>query len=108
MENNLDIEQQLNILFLKLGFNLYTKGVLYLKQAIILSFKNNDLLYTYDYLLNLIGSSYNLSSHAINNAIAHSLTTMFTYNEKKVQKIFGELYDDRKPSPKYFITLCIE
>lgn len=109
MENNIEIEQKLNILFLKLGFNLYTKGTLYLKRAVILAFENNNLLYNYDNLLNLIRLSFNISSHSINTAISYSINTMFAYyGEEKLENIFGDLYDYRKPSSKYFISLCVE
>ena len=91
-----------------LRFNLYSKGTIYLKDAIIIAYYNNILLYDTNQLIKQVAQKYNLDEKNIRNNIDNSLNRAFTYENLKYDiEFFKGYYDGRKISLKYFISLAV-
>lgn len=104
-----DLEKEIDNILWKLGFASYFKGTIYLKDAIMMSFYNKTLLYDVNSLIQNIAQKHNIFNITIVrsimdktlNNILDLVDTTIIYN------IFGDFYDGRKISLKYFINLCV-
>lgn len=92
---------------LKLGFNINSKGTLFLVDAICM-LKENDLKdFNMDFVYDCIAQKNRVSTRKVKWNIEKSINSMFRYsNNSKILSIFPE-YDGRKPTPKYAIGLAL-
>lgn len=109
LKDTLEIERNIDNIFWKIGLTSYFKGTIYLKEAVLLSFSDKSLLYDINELMLKIAEIHEVENHKIvRSAIDKSLNTMLdNTNINIIYEIFGENYDGRKISLKYFIDLCI-
>ena len=110
LENLTDttLENSIYDMLWHLRFNLYSKGTIYLKDAIIIAYYNNILLYDTNKLIKQVAQKYNLDEKNIRNNIDNSLNRAFTYENLKYDiEFFKGYYDGRKISLKYFISLAV-
>lgn len=110
LENFTDatLENSIYDMLWHLRFNLYSKGTIYLKDAIIIAYYNNILLYDTNQLIKQVAQKYNLDEKNIRNNIDNSLNRAFTYENLKYDiEFFKGYYDGRKISLKYFISLAV-
>lgn len=92
----------------RLRFNLYSKGTIYLTDAIILAYYNNSLLYDTNELIRQVAQKYDSESKNIRNNIDNALNLAFKYDNLQYDiDFFNGYYDGRKISLKYFITLAV-
>ena len=91
-----------------LRFNLYSKGTVYLSEAIALAYYENSYLYDTNELLQKIAKLHNLDEKNIRNNIDNALSLAFKDENLKYDiDFFNGYYDGRKVSLKYFITLAV-
>ncbi len=106
---SLELEQNIDQILWKIGLTSYTKGTTYIKDAILLSYNNRRLLLETRMLIKHVATKNNIENdkvvrsdmdRALNNAID-------LINTDTIYNIFGDDYDGRKISLRYFIDLCI-
>lgn len=109
IKDTLEIEKKLDSTLWKLGFTSYFKGTIYLKDAILLAYYNDEILKDMNVLVKKIAEKNKISNEKIvRSAMDKALNTTLDYIDINViHDIFGEDYDGRKISVKYFIDLCI-
>lgn len=108
-KESLKIEQNIDSLFWKLGFTPYFKGTIYLKDAMLLAYNDLKLQQDMNKLMKKIAEKNKISNEkVVRSAMDKSLNSMLDYiNINTIYDIFGDDYDGRKISVKYFIDLCI-
>lgn len=109
IKDTLEIEKRLDSILWKLGFTSYFKGTIYLKDAILLTYYNTEFLQDMNFLVNKVAEKNKISNEqVVRSAMDKALNTTLDYIDITViYDIFGEDYDGRKISVKYFIDLCI-
>ena len=87
----------------------YFKGTIYLKDAILLAYSDKNLLLDMNDLMIKVAEQNEVMNYkVVRSAMDKSLNTMLDNTDIKIiYEIFGEDYDGRKISLKYFIDLCI-
>lgn len=102
------LEKNILDMLWKLRFNLYSKGTNYIKDAIILAYFNNSLLYDSNKLMKEIANLYNLDEKNVRNNMDNALNLAFNYENLQYDiQFFKGYYDGRKVSLKYFIVLAV-
>lgn len=109
LKDTLEIEKKIDTVLWKLGFTSYFKGTIYLKDAILLAYNDNELLQDMSKLVIKVSEKNNISNDkVVRSAMDKSLNNMLDYIDNSIiYDIFGDDYDGRKISLKYFIDLCI-
>lgn len=104
-----ELENKINSILWKLGFNSYFKGTIYIKDCILLAYYDNDLLQDMSKLVSKVSEKNNVSNEkVVRSAMDKCLNHILDYiDDKRIYDIFGDDYDGRKISLKYFIDLCI-
>lgn len=93
----------------KLGFNIYSKGVNYLIEAILYVYENNIDNPKINILYQIIGKRHAISASSVKSCINYSITATLPsirQNRSMMFRIFSE-YDDRVPNSKYLIILAV-
>ena len=109
IKDTLDIEKTIDTILWKLGFTSYFKGTIYLKDAILLAYNDTKLFQDMNILVKKVAEKNNIvNEKVVRSAMDKSLNTMLDYTDINVfYDIFGDDYDGRKISVKYFIDLCM-
>ncbi len=109
IRDTLEIEKKINNIFWKLGLTSYFKGTIYLKDAILLAYYDRSLLLDINNLIIKISKKNNVLNYkCVRSVMDKSLNSMLdNIDIKNIYEIFGDDYDGRKISLKYFIDLCI-
>lgn len=101
-------KQDIKKLFLKLNIELYSTGIKYLIEAILIASRDNSLLQNLQDIYEIIGQEYNVDSKKIKWSIRSSLDTINKYSNSEVFKSVFKYFDDtRALTPKYFIKLVL-
>lgn len=105
---NDSIKNILDDMLWNLHFNLYSKGTTYLKTAILLAYQDNSLLFDTNKLIKNTAKLYNLNEKNVRNNIDNALNLAFKLDDIKYDiDFFNGIYDGRKISLKYFISLSV-
>lgn len=109
INDTLEVEKIIDDILWKMGFVSYFKGSIYLKDAILLTYYDNRLLQDMNLLMKKVAEKNNvLNEKVVRSAIDKSLNTILDCIDIDIiYNIFGDDYDGRKISVKYFIDLCI-
>lgn len=109
IKDTLEIEKNIDDIFWKIGLTSYFKGTIYLKDAILLAHSDKNLLLDMNNLMIKVAEQNEIMNYkVVRSAMDKSLNTMLDNTDiKTIYEIFGEDYDGRKISLKYFIDLCI-
>lgn len=109
LKDTLELEKNIDSILWKLGFTSYFKGTIYLRDAILLAYNDNELLQDMSTLVIKVAEKNNvLNDKVVRSAMDKSLNNMLDYIDNNViYDIFRDDYDGRKISLKYFIDLCI-
>ena len=109
LKDTSELEKQIDSILWKLGFNSYFKGTIYIKDCILLAYSNNDLLHDMSKLVLKVSEKNNVfNDKIVRSAMDKCLNHILDYlDNKRLYEIFGDNYDGRKISLKYFIDLCI-
>lgn len=92
----------------QLRFSVYTKGTIYLKDAITFAYYDKMLLYDTNKLMQEVANLHNLDEKNIRNNIDNSLNLAFKKDNLQYDiDFFNGYYDGRKISLKYFISLSV-
>lgn len=108
-KENIEIEKNVDDILWKLGFTSYFKGTIYLKEAIILAYIDNELLLSMKELVKKVAEKCNIQNEKnVRSAMDKSLNSTLDFiDNSKIYNIFGDDYDGRKISLKYLINLFI-
>lgn len=109
IRNTNEIEKNIDDILWKLGFASYFKGTIYLKDAILLAYIDNELLLDMNTLVKKVAERHNIENEKIvRSAMDKSLNNILDYLHTNVlYEVFKDDYDGRKVSVKYLIDLCI-
>lgn len=109
VKNTNEIEKNIDDILWKLGFASYFKGTIYLKDAILLAYIDNELLLDMNTLVKKVAEKHNIENEKIvRSAMDKSLNNVLDYLHTNVlYEVFKDDYDGRKVSVKYLIDLCI-
>lgn len=109
MKDTLEIEKTIDTILWKLGFATYFKGTIYLKDAILLAYNNKKLLQDMNILVQKVSEKNNVENNkVVRSVMDKSLNNVLDYlHTDLLYDVFGDDYDGRKVSVKYFIDLCI-
>lgn len=105
----LDIESNIEKILWEIGLSSYFKGTTYLKDAISFAYIDNSLLFNIQDLMKKVAQkNYVLDYTLVRSLIDKSLNNALNLLDiNTLYNIFGDDYDGRKISLKYFIELCI-
>ena len=105
----LQIEKTIDDILWQLGFTYYFKGTIYLRDAILFAYNEQKLLLDTKALVKKVAKKHKLKNDkVVRSNMDRSLNNMLKYIDKeKLFSIFGNNYDGRIISLKYFIDLCI-
>ncbi len=99
----------IKMVFSKLHLNHFSKGGLYLLDAITLCYDNENLLDNFKCLCVILSHKYNVSEKNIQWSIESSLKTMSKYVKREHLNTFFPYHDlTNRISPKQFIELMLE
>lgn len=109
LKDSIEIERKVDDILWRLGFTSYFKGTIYIKDAILLAHSNNELLLDANKLVQKVAEKNMIqNSHVVRSNMDRALSIMTDHVDKKViYEIFGNDYDGRTISLRYFIDLCI-
>lgn len=109
LKDTLEIEKNVDNILWKMGFNTYLKGTTYLKDAILLAYANKKLLLDIQALIKKVAEKNEiLNDKVVRSDIDKLLNNVLDLLDiKTIYDIFGNDYDGRKISLRYFIDLCI-
>lgn len=109
LKDTLELEKNVDDILWKMGFNSYFKGTTYLKDAILFAYADKKLLFDTQALLKKVANKNNiLNDKLVRSDIDKVLNNVLDLIDIKViYDIFGNEYDGRKISLRYFIDLCI-
>lgn len=109
LKDTLELEKNIDDMLWKIGFNFYLKGTTYLKDAILLAYSDRKLLLDTQALVKKVAEKNNiLNDKLVRSDIDKVLNNISDLNNIEViYDIFGNKYDGRKISLRYFIDLCI-
>ena len=100
--------QDVKKLLLNLKIELYSNGIHYLIEAIILAAQNHRLLQNVQEIYEKIGLKHNISYGKVKWSIRSAIDTINRYVDKKVLASTFKYYDEtRALTPKYFIKLAL-
>lgn len=109
IKDTMELESKVIDILWRLGFPSYLKATIYLRDAILLACNNKELIQDTTSLIREIARKNNiLNEKSIRSDIDKSINNILDYTKDNViYKVFGDDYDGRKVSFKYFIDLCI-
>lgn len=109
VRNETEVQKSIDDILWKLGFASYFKGTIYLKDAILLAYNDNELLQDMNSLVKKVAEKNNIENDKIvRSAMDKSLNNILDFiDNSRIYSIFGDDYDGRKVSVKYLIDLCI-
>lgn len=109
VKNTIEVEKIIDDILWKLGFTSYFKGSIYLKDAILLAYNDNELLQDMNLLVKKVAEKHSIeNAKVVRSAMDKSLNNVLDFIDKSnIYNIFGDDYDGRKISVKYLIDLCI-
>ena len=109
LKDTLELEKNIDDMLWKIGFNFYLKGTKYLKDAILLAYSDRKLLLDTQALVKKVAEKNNiLNDKLVRSDIDKVLNNISDLNNIEViYDVFGNKYDGRKISLRYFIDLCI-
>lgn len=109
LKDGMKLEKSIDDILWQLGFTDYFKGTIYLKDAILLAYNDKKLLLDTKLLVKKVAEKNNIEkSNVVRSDMDRALNSMLTYIDKTtIYDIFGNDYDGRTISLKYFINLCI-
>lgn len=109
LKDSIEIEKNIDDILWKLGFTSYFKGSIYIKDAILMTYNDRQLLQDFNILIKNISVKNNVSNEKIvRSAMDKTLNNVLDCVDINViYNIFGDNYDGRKISLKYFIDLFI-
>ena len=100
--------QNVKKLLLNLKIELYSTGIHYLIEAIILAAHNHKLLQNVQEIYENIGLKYNVSYGKVKWSIRSTIDTINRYVDKNLLATTFKYYDEsRALTPKYFIKLAL-
>lgn len=100
--------QEIQKLLLKLKIDLYSIGIQYLIDSILIASKNHQLLQNLQDIYEIIGSDYNISPEKIKWSIRNTVNIINKYVDSSTFRSIFKYYDDsRNLTPKYFIKLVL-
>jgi len=100
--------QDVKKLLLNLKIDLYSNGVHYLIEAIILAAENHRLLQNVQEIYEKIGIKHNISYDKVKWSIRSTVDTINRYADKNLLASIFRYYDEtRALTPKYFIKLAL-
>jgi len=99
---------KLKSLLLELKFNLYSKGTLFLIDAINIAYNNPVLLCKIEDLYNRVSMKNNISVNKIQRSIRSSIDVMNNHISPELLRSFFHIYNNDIIAPKYFFTIIIE
>jgi len=99
---------KLKSLLLELKFNLYSKGTLFLMDAINIAYNNPVLLCKIEDLYSRVSMKNNLSVNKIQRSIRSSIDVMNNHISPELLRSFFHIYNNDIIAPKYFFTIIIE
>lgn len=105
----LEIEKSADSILRHLGFTYYFKGTIYLRDAILFAYNERKLLFDTKTLVKKVAKKHKIKNDkVVRSDMDRALNSMLNYiNKDKIYDIFGNNYDGRVISLKYFIDLCI-
>lgn len=93
----------------ELRFHLHTKGAIYLKTAICLSYVNHSFLHNQKKLFETLSNFFHTTPKNIRNCIDHALNSTFKYEFIQYHiNYFEGYYNGEKISLKYFLFFIVE
>lgn len=108
LKDSLEIERNIDTILWRMGFtSCKAKG--YLKDAILLAYTDKTLLLDTQNLIKKVAEKNNIENERlVRSDIDKTLNNVLDLIDKDdIFEIFGNEYDGRKISLKYFIDLCI-
>ena len=99
---------KLKSLLLELKFNLYSKGTLFLIDAINIAYNNPVLLCKIEDLYNRVSIKNNVSVNKVQRSIRSSIDVMNNQISHELLRSFFHIYNNDIIAPKYFFTIIIE
>ena len=100
--------QDVKKLLLNLKIDLYSNGVHYLIEAIIMAAENHRLLQNLQEIYEKIGLKHNLPYEKIKWSIRSTIDTINKYTDAELLSSVFKYYDEaRALTPKYFIKLAL-
>lgn len=99
---------KLKSLLLELKFNLYSKGTLFLIDAINIAYNNPVLLCKIEDLYNRVSIKNNVSVNKVQRSIRSSIDVMNNHISHELLRSFFHIYNNDIIAPKYFFTIIIE
>ena len=109
IKDTLQIEEKIDDILWKLGFVSSFKGTMYLKDAILFAYYDETILQDMDIFVKKISEKHKvLNEKNVRYAMNKTLSAILDYkNNDIIHTVFGDDYDGRKISLKYFIDLCV-
>ncbi len=109
IKDTLEVEKQIDSIIWNLKFTPHFKGTTYIKDAILFAYEDNTLLQDTNSLVLKVSQKYNITNEkVVRSAMDKALNNMLnSTNDSTIYKTFGNDYDGRKISLKYFIDLSI-
>ena len=109
LRDTLELEKKVDNILWRMGFNSYFKGTTYLKDAILFAYSDKKLLLDTQALVRRVSEKNNiLNDKLVRSDMDKILNNVLDLIDIKViYDIFGDEYDGRKISLRYFIDLCI-
>ena len=99
---------KLKSLLLELKFNLYSKGTLFLIDAINIAYNNPVLLCKIEDLYNRVSIKNNVSVNKVQRSIRSSIDVMNNHISHELLRSFFHIYNNDIIAPKFFFTIKIE
>ena len=93
--------------FLQLGFNFTSIGTKYLIDSILYLYDNNISNFSMNDIYKEISIRNNTSFRNIKWNIEKSINSMYRFSRKEDLLEFFPYYDERKPTPKYIISMLL-
>lgn len=109
LKDTIELEKKIDDILWKMKFNSYFKGTTYLKDAIFFAYTDKKLLSDTQALVKKVAKKNNvLNDKLVRSDIDKVLNNALDLIDKqRIYDIFGDEYDGRKISFRYFIDLCI-
>lgn len=100
--------QDVKKILLKLKIDLYSKGVYYLIEAILMAAEKQTLLQNLQDIYEVIGKKNNIPYEKVKWSIRSTIDTINRYTDTQVLKSVFKYYDENRVlTPKYFIKLVL-
>lgn len=109
-DESINLEKNIDNIFWRMGFCNYLKGTNYLKDAVIFAYLDRNLLFDIQTIIKKVANKNQVSNFKlVRSDMDKTLNnTLDLLDVQKIHKIFGNLYDGRKISLRYYIDLCIQ